>query len=802
MKTQSICPSNSSTRHSSDESVFLAGCPVWLEGRGREKNLFVGFRAVFRVGAGKPATLRVAACSLYRAWCNGRFLAHGPARAAHGYFRVDAWELDGFLQDGENVLALELAGYNVPNFYVLDQPAFVQAEIVCDGAVLASTLGDGAGFDAFVLPDRVQKVPRYSKGQQRTFAEAYRLSADHALWRTDAQATVPAEPLARFPHKRLLPRGVAPPLFAVRQAVCCVAGGSVRSQPEPEDAWRPYTPKEENGRIDAGFPLEELDVMPAAELQRLGNAAVRKLNEPYEPDVGIPISPNDWRIFDFGVNLAGFVRVELEAAQPATVYVTFDEILSDGDVDFHRLGCMNAIRYELAPGSHALESFEPYTLRYLKVLALDGAVTLHGVQVREMACPDADRAQFSCSDGRLVDLFEAGRETFRQNAIDLFMDNPSRERAGWLGDGFFTARAEHVLRPDSAIERNFFENFLLPETFADLPEGMLPMCYPADHTDGTFIAGWALWFVLQLAEYLTRSGDADMVEALRARVEGVFDYLSAFENEDGLLEKLESWIFVEWSKANKFVQDVNYPTNMLYAGALEAAGRLYKREDWAARAGGLRTAILEQSFDGTFFVDNAVREDGRLVPTRNRSETCQYSAFFFDVATPETHSALWQKLVAEFGPRRRDQDPYPDVHPSAFLFGEVLRLDLLARFGCTGQALEETKAYCLHMADQTGTLWEHAAATAACSQGFASHVVHTICQAALGIERIDRRNRTVRIRFNDVPLAWCRGRIPVGHDAVEVSWRRDGDRLLYRASVPAGFSLEVQNLSGLKACPA
>ena len=99
-------------------------------------------------------------------------------------------------------------------------------------------------------------------------------------------------------------------------------------------------------------------------------------------------------------------------------------------------------------------------------------------------------------------------------------------------------------------------------------------------------------------------------------------------------------MFVEWSRSNEFVQPLNYPTNMLYAAALAAAGRLYNLPHFVEQAEALRKVIRQQSYDGQFFVDNAVRKDGKMVPTHNRSETCQYYAFFFDVATPETYPEL------------------------------------------------------------------------------------------------------------------------------------------------------------------
>src|SRR5690606_29121948 len=120
--------------------------------------------------------------------------------------------------------------------------------------------------------------------------------------------------------------------------------------------------------------------------------------------------------------------------------------------------------------------------------------------------------------------------------------------------------------------------------------------------------------------------DAELVQALKPRVMGLLTFLKTLENEDGLLEKLPSWVFVEWSKAAEFTQDVSYPSNMLYAGTLQAAGELYNDDALLNRAKAVRETIRKQSFDGEFFVDNAVRKDGKLEVTGNHSEVCQYYA--------------------------------------------------------------------------------------------------------------------------------------------------------------------------------
>ncbi|MCX6625222.1 MAG: hypothetical protein NTY38_30010, partial [Acidobacteria bacterium] len=514
--------------------------------------------------------------------------------------------------------------------------------------------------------------------------------------------------------------------------------------------------------------------------------------------VKLAIPKLSYAIVDFGTNLTGFAGLRVSTAVPARLLLTFDEILSNDDVKFNRLGAVSAVTLDLAAGTHDFETIEPYTMRYLKLTTLEGAVRVDDLYLREYVNPNVWRAHFSASDPRLNRLFAAGRETFRQNAVDIFMDCPQRERAGWLCDSYFTARVAPDLGGDTLVEKNFLENFLMPKRYPVLPECVLPMCYPADHANGTFIPNWTLWFVLELEEYLARSGDREMVKAFEPKLLCLFDYFRKFHNSDGLLEKLPSWVFIEWSAANKFVQDVNYPSNMLYAAALAAAGRLYAKPEMVAEAMKIHETIRRQSFDGEFFVDNAVRTGGKLDVTRNRTEVCQYFAFYFGTATSESHPKLWRILRDQFGPSRIREKRFPQIHAANSFVGNMVRAELLSRGGHSQQLLDESVAYLMYMVDRTGTLWENVDADASCNHGFASHIVHTLYRDILGVDRIDPAARTVHLRFTDLKLEQCEGAIPVADGMVSLRWSRHPDRIEYRADVPAGYRVEIENLSSKK----
>jgi len=777
---------------------FVSAKPIWPKGQDTERNLFVGFRATFRAEGQGTIWLRATGATLYRVFLNGQFLGHGPARGPHGYYRVDEWDLTGRLQPGENVVAFEVAGYNVNSYYVLDQPSFLQAEIVTStGKVLTSTDGQGARFTATILKERVQKAQRYSF--QRPFSEVYRFSPGYDQWRKDPAARLAAAQVSALPARRLLPRRVDYPDYTLRQPSYLVSRGEVRTGLRADHPWKDRSLTAIGPKL-GGYVEQDLETIPSLELQTITNATNEPINQPWATGESLSLASNSWQMVDFGCNLSGFIGAKVTCRSRTRLFLTFDEILSGGDVSFKRLGCVNIVACELQPGSYELESFEPYTLRYLKLIVLEGDCFVRNLYLREYAGAGVWQAHFAASDERLNRLFAAGRETFRQNALDIFMDCPSRERAGWLCDSFFTSRVARDLCGDTRIEQSFFENYLLPAKFAHLPDGMLPMCYPADHNDGVFIPNWALWFVVELEEYLARSGDRATVDALRPRVLRLLDYFKEFRNEDGLLEKLENWVFVEWSAANSFVQDVNYPSNMLYARALEAAGQMYDLPDLARDAGRLRDTIRGQSFDGQFFVDNAKRADGKLQPTTNRTEVCQYFAFYFGVASPETHPQLWQRLLKDFGPQRKQTKAFPEVHQANAFIGNVLRLELLSRYGVCQQLVDESLAYQLYMVERTGTLWENDGAYASCNHGFASHGgVHVLYRDVLGLLQVDTVNKLVHLRFTDSRLDWCEGRLPTVDGPVELRWRKENGQRVYQVTIPAGYAVKMENRSSLEA---
>lgn len=735
---------------------FQKAKAVWAKGRALEMNCELVFRS--KIPQMECVQIAIATSGIYRLWINGEFRAAGPARTAHGFFRVDEYEISSGLTKAENFIVVEVLGYGVNSYDTLCQKSFLTAEIRSRGETVAYTGSET--FRMYDLKQRVQKVQRYSF--QRAFIDVYRFreamegfytgddflqkngksgeSNQQLRWsggKQEGQNTKRRwESFAEIEEEQQEPcyiaREVRYPQFEVQKAQAVIQEGDASFDNQnisviPEQAYFQIS-----GQL-LGFSYEEEAEHVSEEAQRI----VFHRRTKTEQDVKPKLLENEYALYRFPYNATGFYRITVRAKTASKIWVQFDERLTGEDIDFLRMYSCNCFVYELEPGRYQVMSFAPYTMKYLKV-TVKGACILERVELVEYKHPKpAYQVCLPRKDKELALIYQAALESFRANALDVFMDCPSRERGGWLCDSYFTSCVERVLTGESLLERAFLENFLLADSFAHLPKGMLPMCYPADHNNGNFIPNWAMWFVLELEKYVENTGDGVLAERAKSKVLELLSYFQGFENEHGLLEDLEGWVFVEWSRANDgdLVKGVNFPTNMLYARMLRSIGKLYNNIESIQKAEKLCQTIRKRARRGMFFTDQEHRGPKGWENTGESTEVCQYYAFFTGIADKEEDKKLWRSLVKEFGPRRKKQNLYPEIAFTNAFIGNYLRIELLYESGRYEEVLGEIKDFFLPMAKETGTLWEHENPSGSCNHGFASYVIYWLA----GIYGVSRR---------------------------------------------------------------
>ena len=674
---------------------------------------------VCKVGQFEDAHFTFIAKDIYNLYINGVFIRYGPARAAKGYAREERIELAPYLTKKENVICVYVqSNYTSTLCFALEKPLFA-AEIRVEGKTVLTT----DDFRCFEMTDKLKRVERMSS--QRGYLEVYRMEKDR--WPFDESLYSECK-LIPMDMPKLLPRNVAVTKRQEEVGVFVERGGVTLDKTR---VWEnDFTRLLDSGTLLRTYPRAECDCVLSKEM-----LAFTFDGEEQE-------SGYRYETYSFDRTHCGKFKIKISVKEKTTLWLAYDDILIDGKVKFNREQITHALKWELEKGEYTLYSNEVYTAKYTTFVFL-GDATLQTVAIVRVENPNADRLTFSCEDKTLELILEASRHSFEHNGYDLLTDCPSRERAGYLCDGFFAARAESFFCGENLVERNLLENYALytPEHFAH--KGILPMCYPSEPKDGQdFIPNWALWYVLELADYAERTGDFEFVIAQKERIYNVLEYFQSKENEYGLLENLDGWVFVEWSRANDFVDGVNFPSNMCYYGVMKAVSSLFEDEVLAQKAERLKKTIVDWSYNGTFFIDNALRVNGRLQMTDNISETCQNYAAFFQILKKEENPTFYHHLIEELGCFHREQY-HEGMYASNMFIGYILRLLVLLREGAYEELLAECKNRFADMAESTGTIWELFQTDASCNHGFGSVVGQMIAYALCGIVRVDENEKNV-----------------------------------------------------------
>ena len=431
-----------------------------------------------------------------------------------------------------------------------------------------------------------------------------------------------------------------------------------------------------------------------------------------------PANPLECLDYELDFEKSGLLKVKVEPnnIEKGNIYIYFDEYLENGNWTYGRSTCNDFIQIIAGETGGEIVTSTVYALKHLKIVADSPfKVTVSLILIQNDKVPEVKKT----GDKKLDLILDAARNTFMQNAVDIYTDCPGRERGGWLCDSYFSALAEKFFTGKNEIERCFLENFIIG-TFEEHEKGMLPMLFPSQ--DKQFLPNWAMFFVVELEQYYLRSNDHSLVDLGKEKIYALLKYFEQFENEFSLLENLRGWVFVEWSEAGTedYVKGISFATNMLYAAMLESASRLYNDEKLSEKAAKIRESINKLSFDSKLYHDNALRVNGKLEVVKNHtSETCQYYALFFKI---NNDSKFAEFIKNEFGPLR-NQNKYPEVARSNAFIGNYLRFLWLNQLGEINRIKKEATEYFYKMASYSGTLWEKDSPTASCNHGFASSII-------------------------------------------------------------------------------
>lgn len=318
--------------------TFRAATPVWEAGTARMQNRTVCFTADIPA-TDKTITVSASASCAFVLMVNGEYIAHGPARTCHGYFRVDEYDISRYLTKEINRVALRVVSYNRHSYSYLKQPGFLCAEITAGEEILAATGSDQSpvSFKAYPVTERVGKVQEYSF--QRTYVETYKLAEgafDYEINPNTAATPVAVEPAV------------------AGQFIC-------RDIPyNDEDDHYPLSVIH-RGRLELkdrdGGPREDLEYDSGFMVSRW---AYRDQTDVNESPVEITLDANTYADIAFDRNTTGIFEFDLETEADGDLFLLFAEVLRDDHVYLGSLpGANNVLTVSAKAGKYHLQCAMP-----------------------------------------------------------------------------------------------------------------------------------------------------------------------------------------------------------------------------------------------------------------------------------------------------------------------------------------------------------------------------------------------------------------------------------------------------------
>ena len=238
-------------------------------------------------------------------------------------------------------------------------------------------------------------------------------------------------------------------------------------------------------------------------------------------------------ILDFGVNMQGYVRMNVTGSAKDKYKIEYSEILDEsGDIWPNTTAHKPVSTYTLSGGADVFEPRFFYTgFRYIRVTPPAGAEFDPDCFTACFTSDDVPQTGFfESSNERLNSVFEMYRVSQRSNMMGNYTDCPQREKNGWTGDAAVTKESAAMLLADWSTAEAYLEAMLLDVKEDGRPEIVVPR--PTGTESGAqYDITWASAIFIFPYELYMQTGDKYYIEHSLDTLYRVFEYAKTYEKD-------------------------------------------------------------------------------------------------------------------------------------------------------------------------------------------------------------------------------------------------------------------------------
>lgn len=530
------------------------------------KNSFCRFRHTFElIDRPERGSIRLFADSRYMLYVNGRYVGRGPGRSDPRWQYYDSWDLTGFLEAGENtiaVLALHF-GYGTGQSMHRIPALLAECAIGLTGGERIA-IGTSAKWKASLHPAYDRSAPRINGCQGPI--EIFDARLEDGGWMnrgyddTDWDGAK-ARNRKLSPFWNLVPREIALLEEGSIRAGAVINRGELREREEAAGKMHKQLLAEQG----------EIGLSEYGEWQASGYRVPRT-----EAGKAAVVT------FDFGRLEVGYLLIEASGSSGDILDVVYAEELWQGKALLNADNNRSIDRFIMRDGINRFEvAFGYKACRYVQIRVRNphGEVVFHEVGLRTRYYPAKRKSEFVCSDDRLNRLWEISAHTLRCCMQDGFLDSPSREQQQWMGDGRVQALYNYYYTGDGKLHAKLLRQFGQSQDWL----GLTTSRYPDDHHNYPPIPSFCLQWVSSFEEYRQYTGDNGLESEWWPNIVNAIRWFTAYLNGQGLLEHVPYWSFIDWGELpNGPAPDVGRggvltALNLQFLEALHAASGMAER---------------------------------------------------------------------------------------------------------------------------------------------------------------------------------------------------------------------------------
>ncbi len=776
-----------------------------------EQNRFVYFRKRFELPAApSEATIHISADGRYQLFVNGQLVGRGPARCDPAWQYYDTYDIAAYLRPGANVFAVlghsygrHMSWYQLPRHEAARALGcggiFVQADIQVGGQTIYVDSDDSWRYLESEAWQR--DAPSGAVG----FAEIFDARRAPVGWQSvafDDSDWPTAEILSAIwmenappvrPFRVMVPRDIPFLRETPRRPTRLHRWGEV-----VEATDQPSLPRQIGAE-----PIGPLDACRADGVERLidgsGEAVIQTV-----PGRAVAM------VFDFGEDVSGRPRFDITAPDGAIIDIGYSERLQDDHIEPQEatfITSQNVDRVITRAGRQQWERFEWTGFRYLQLTVRNARepVTIHNLDLNFTTYPVEYRGRFECSDPLLNRIWRAGAYTLQLCMHDGYEDCPQREQRQWVGDAYVESLINFVAFGDPYLTAKLLRQVAQSQR----PDGMTQMATPCDFAaEGEVtITDYCLYWLMTIREYIRYTGDREIVAELFPAVVKAIAWFERHLDDDGLLNDLPHWLFVDWAVVDKrgestVINAQFHHTLEMCAELADIHGAERQARSWRALADRVRQAINAYLWDDERGVYVDARINGRQ--SRRVSQHANGICLAYGVAPQER----WERIIAYIMDPERVKltsvgmgiaeveglPPFDESHDvvlaQPFFMHHVHRG--LIRAGRPDLVLANIRQRWGAMLEAGGTtIWEVWLPFASQCHGWAGTPTFDLSTSVLGVMPLADGFARTRIAPQPVDLTWARGACPTPLGEIEIAWERRDEAFRLDVQAPEPIALEI-----------